>query len=68
MARCAELSCAVLCCTVLRCTVLRPALRYCRYREKRLPSPWRDRPVEESLKLFEDMRRGLVDEGAATLR
>ncbi|GAB4821823.1 hypothetical protein N2152v2_008869 [Parachlorella kessleri] len=38
------------------------------YREKRLPSPWRDRPVEESLKLFDDMRRGLVDEGKATLR
>ncbi|BDA41649.1 Glutamine-tRNA ligase [Coccomyxa sp. Obi] len=38
------------------------------YREERRPSPWRDRPVEESLKLFEDMRRGLVDEGKATLR
>ena len=32
------------------------------------PSPWRDRPVEESLKLFADMRKGKVDEGAATLR
>ena len=39
-----------------------------RSREKREPSPWRDRPVEESLKLFDDMRRGLVDEGGATLR
>ncbi|CAI5525052.1 unnamed protein product [Closterium sp. Naga37s-1] len=38
------------------------------YREKHLESPWRNRPVEESLKLFEDMRRGLVEEGAATLR
>lgn len=38
------------------------------YRERREPSPWRDRPAEESLQLFEDMRRGLVDEGAATLR
>lgn len=38
------------------------------YREKRLPSPWRDRPIEESLRLFEDMKRGLVDEGKATLR
>lgn len=38
------------------------------YRERREPSPWRDRPIEESLKLFEDMRRGLVDEGKATLR
>ena len=37
-------------------------------REKREPSPWRDRPVAESLALFEDMRRGLVDEGKATLR
>ncbi|CAO2181181.1 unnamed protein product [Urochloa humidicola] len=38
------------------------------YREKKMNSPWRDRPIEESLKLFEDMRRGLIDEGAATLR
>ena len=37
-------------------------------RELREPSPWRERPISESLKLFEDMRRGLVDEGAATLR
>ena len=37
-------------------------------REERRPSPWRDRPAAESLALFEDMRRGLVDEGAATLR
>ncbi|KAL6782008.1 TSQ1 [Auxenochlorella protothecoides x Auxenochlorella symbiontica] len=37
-------------------------------REKREPSPWRDRPIAESLQLFEDMRRGLVDEGKATLR
>lgn len=33
-----------------------------------IPSPWRDRPVEESLRLFEDMKRGKIDEGAATLR
>jgi len=32
------------------------------------PSPWRLRPVEESLKLFTDMRRGRIDEGKATLR
>jgi len=38
------------------------------YREKRMNSPWRDRPVAESLRIFEDMRRGLVDEGTATLR
>lgn len=31
-------------------------------------SPWRDRPVEESLRLFEDMRKGKVNEGDATLR
>ncbi|WOL13249.1 Glutamine--tRNA ligase [Canna indica] len=31
-------------------------------------SPWRDRSIAESLKLFEDMRRGLIDEGKATLR
>lgn len=33
-----------------------------------MASPWRDRPIAESLALFEDMRRGLVDEGKATLR
>ncbi|WOK93597.1 hypothetical protein Cni_G02297 [Canna indica] len=38
------------------------------YREKQMNSPWRDRPIVESLKLFEDMRRGLIDEGKATLR
>jgi hypothetical protein len=32
------------------------------------PSPWRDRPVEESLRLFEDMRKGKFAEGAAVLR
>ena len=37
-------------------------------RKSREPSPWRDRPIAESLALFEDMRRGLVDEGKATLR
>ncbi|KAK6175326.1 hypothetical protein SNE40_013814 [Patella caerulea] len=31
-------------------------------------SPWRNRPIEESLKLFEDMRKGKIDEGKATLR
>ncbi|KAF7249957.1 Glutamine--tRNA ligase [Varanus komodoensis] len=31
-------------------------------------SPWRDRPVEESLLLFEDMRKGKFEEGEATLR
>uniref|UniRef100_A0A1I8BG29 glutamine--tRNA ligase n=1 Tax=Meloidogyne hapla TaxID=6305 RepID=A0A1I8BG29_MELHA len=32
------------------------------------PSPWRDRPIEESVKLFEAMRNGAFDEGEATLR
>ncbi|VDN02477.1 unnamed protein product [Thelazia callipaeda] len=31
-------------------------------------SPWRNRPVEESLQLFQDMRRGKFEEGEATLR
>lgn len=33
-----------------------------------VPSPWRERPVDESLQLFEDMKNGLFEEGAATLR
>ncbi|KYQ47683.1 putative glutaminyl-tRNA synthetase [Trachymyrmex zeteki] len=32
------------------------------------PSPWRDRPIEESLQLFNDMKDGLLEEGEATLR
>ena len=32
------------------------------------PSPWRDRPSDESLALFEDMKNGKIDEGKATLR
>uniref|UniRef100_A0AAR2KB18 Glutamine--tRNA ligase n=1 Tax=Pygocentrus nattereri TaxID=42514 RepID=A0AAR2KB18_PYGNA len=32
------------------------------------PSPWRDRPVEESLVLFERMKKGMCAEGEATLR
>lgn len=31
-------------------------------------SPWRSRPIEESLKLFDDMKHGLIEEGKATLR
>ena len=31
-------------------------------------SPWRDRPVAETLALFEDMKNGKIDEGKATLR
>ncbi|KAK3873045.1 hypothetical protein Pcinc_021915 [Petrolisthes cinctipes] len=32
------------------------------------PSPWRERPIHESLQLFEDMKNGKFDEGEATLR
>ncbi|KAJ0725690.1 putative glutamine--tRNA ligase [Helianthus annuus] len=38
------------------------------YREKRMNSPWRDRPIAESLKLFNDMKNGMIEEGKATLR
>ena len=41
------------------------------FREKKMNSPWRDprhRPIEESLDLFEKMRRGEIEEGKATLR
>nr|KAG5708784.1 hypothetical protein BaRGS_031938 [Batillaria attramentaria] len=31
-------------------------------------SPYRDRPIEESLRLFEDMRKGKIAEGDAILR
>lgn len=31
-------------------------------------SPWRDRPIEESLRLFEDMKKGKFEEGEVTLR
>ncbi|CAL5219008.1 g764 [Coccomyxa viridis] len=37
-------------------------------RKEKRPSPWRDRPIAESLKLFDDMKNGLIKEGAATLR
>ena len=37
-------------------------------RDARAGSPWRDRPAGESLALFDDMTRGLVEEGKATLR
>eukprot|EP00741_Cyanophora_paradoxa_P010732 tig00020538_g10374.t1 len=38
------------------------------YRDKKMNSPWRDRSVEENLKLFEDMRKGKFGEGQVTLR
>ncbi|XP_058057261.1 probable glutamine--tRNA ligase [Anopheles bellator] len=31
-------------------------------------SKWRERPIAENLALFEDMKNGKIDEGAATLR
>lgn len=31
-------------------------------------SPWRDRPIAESLKLFDQMKWGMIEEGKATLR
>lgn len=31
-------------------------------------SPWRDRPIEESLRLFDEMKKGMINEGKATLR
>lgn len=37
-------------------------------REKKEPSPWRDRPVAESLRIFELMRQGRIGEGEATIR
>lgn len=33
-----------------------------------IPSPWRERPIEENLRLFEDMKKGKFAEGAAVLR
>ncbi|XP_015606238.1 probable glutamine--tRNA ligase [Cephus cinctus] len=32
------------------------------------PSPWRERPIAESLQLFQDMKNGKLEEGEATLR
>ena len=36
--------------------------------KSKVPSPWRNRPVEESIRLFDAMKKGKFDEGAATLR
>ena len=38
------------------------------YRLEHKNSPWRDRPIDENLRLFDEMKRGLWDEGKATLR
>jgi len=37
-------------------------------RQDRTDSPWRDRSIEENLRLFEDMKNGKYKEGEATLR
>jgi len=37
-------------------------------RTKCIPSPWRNRPIEESLKMFEWMRQGRFTEKEAMLR
>lgn len=37
-------------------------------REEKKPSPYRDRSVEENLKLFEKMKCGIFEEGKAMLR
>lgn len=37
-------------------------------REKGIESKWRNRPIEESLKLFDDMRKGKFKPGEAVLR
>ena len=39
-----------------------------RYRKEKWNSPYRDRPIAESLKKFDEMKRGLFEEGEATLR
>ena len=38
------------------------------YRDARKNSPWRDRPIEESLREFENMRKGKYETGKAILR
>uniref|UniRef100_A0A6B2KYY2 glutamine--tRNA ligase n=1 Tax=Arcella intermedia TaxID=1963864 RepID=A0A6B2KYY2_9EUKA len=38
------------------------------YRKQHKDSPWRNRTVEENLKLFNDMKVGKFEEGKATLR
>ncbi|GBN04777.1 Glutamine--tRNA ligase [Araneus ventricosus] len=57
------------------CTLIKKDLAYvCHQKQEELkgfnppPSPWRKRPVEESLQLFQDMKNGKIGEGEATLR
>ncbi len=44
------------------------ALEIKTFRENKKESPWRNRPVSESVFLFESMKNGFYDEGNATLR
>lgn len=59
---------------LLVCVFVRGHAYVCHQRSEELkghnvpPSPWRDRPVEESLVLFERMKKGMFAEGEATLR
>lgn len=39
-----------------------------KYREERKESPWRDRPAEESLKIFFEMKNGIYGANEAVLR
>lgn len=39
-----------------------------KYRNEKKPSPYRNRTVEENLKLFGDMKKGKYDDGSKTLR
>jgi len=39
-----------------------------KFREEKRNSPFRDRPINESLKLFEGMKKGKFEEGSKTLR
>lgn len=38
------------------------------YRKNRIESPYKTRPIEESLKMFEEMKNGKYEEGSMTLR
>ena len=59
----------------LACELIKRGLAYaCHQRVEEIKghnppvSPWRERPIDESLKIFEDMRKGKYDEGEVTLR
>ncbi|GIY01120.1 probable glutamine--tRNA ligase [Caerostris extrusa] len=57
------------------CTLIKKDLAYvCHQKQEELkgfnppPSPYRNRPIHESLQLFQDMKHGKIGEGEATLR